>query len=562
MVVQNQRDKRHFMRCSRDAGCKITVRGRECKAKTVDYSLGGLGAIVHDCPQVEVGDQVQVNVPGTSINFSGLVVRMSSSNSKIKLGIMRTGQINGSLTDFRLADVLLGLQRGGRTGILDIAEGEIWKCVFINSGDMVFASSNRDEDRMGDQLLALGKITREQYDKSSEVMKREKLRHGAALVKMGYLKPQDLPWAVQHHVEEILLSLFALSSGRFEFKESPLPKDEVITLKLSAANLIYRGIKKVMDIHNLWGDCPPGDAILTFSSNPLDLFQDLKIDEEDKRILSYVDGRTPIKTILQLVRRDEDDAMRAIYALISTRLITAKDTPTKQDVTAEEVMEEKRPEPSAEIIAEVQKMFEEYERLGYYGVLSVKTSAPAEEVRRAYYRMAKKFHPDKHFLLPAEMKHKLNVLFSYITTAYSTLTNPARRKEYDDSLTVRAEKLGSNVDIAISKYKAGMSELKQGRFEEAARLFAEASYLDGSIAKYHFHYGVAMGKTGNAREAEKAISRALKSDPYNPEYLAEAGHAYIALGLPTRARANFERALKAEPANARAKEGLAKLEVQ
>ena len=68
------------------------------------------------------------------------------------------------------------------------------------------------------------------------------------LVRLGYLKPQELVWAVRRQVEEIILSLFGFegSSSEVEFKEEPLPSDEVITLKLSAANLIYRGIKRLL----------------------------------------------------------------------------------------------------------------------------------------------------------------------------------------------------------------------------------------------------------------------------------------------------------------------------
>lgn len=38
---------------------------------------------------------------------------------------------------------------------------------------------------------------------------------------------------VRQQVEQIILNLFTLKDGSFEFKEMPLPPDEVITLKLS-----------------------------------------------------------------------------------------------------------------------------------------------------------------------------------------------------------------------------------------------------------------------------------------------------------------------------------------
>ncbi|MBI4823234.1 MAG: DnaJ domain-containing protein [Nitrospirae bacterium] len=552
------KDKRHFYRYNRKSNFKVHIGGKSFKAETFDYSLSGIGAEVEDSPPIDVGDTLHIDIPNSSLRFQGRVVRAEKSKAGLKIGVFRLSPFCGSLGEFKLSDILLGLQRGGKTGILSLKNGSVIKSIFINSGDMVFASSNQDADRLGHVLLMEGRLSPEQYERLLETVNKTGKRQGRVLVELGYLKPQELPWAVRHHVEHIILSVFAFEDAEFGFREGPLPKDEVIPLRLSAANLIYRGIKKIENPSYIRRECPTHDNIICFSSDPLDLFQDIRLDEEDKKLLSYVDGKTDIKQIIQLMHIGEDKILKSIYALLLTRIITVKEGEEPSiDISAEEVIGQK--DMSAEVVEKIERLYQVYNSLGYYGVLRVKDTASSEEIRRAYYRMAKEFHPDRHFSLPHEEKSKLNALFSYITTAYSTLTNPTSRKQYDTALSDKPQRSFSNEETASQKFEQGMIELKRGKFSESARLFSEATYYDNSIAKYHYYYGSALRRLEKHKEAEKAVGRALKIDPFNADYLSEAGLIYLSLGFTLRAKGNFEKALKTMPTNQKAKEGLAKI---
>ena len=62
----------------------------------------------------------------------------------------------------------------------------------------------------------------------------------------------------------------------------------------------------------------------------------------------------------------------------------------------------------------------------FYEVLGVSRSASTEEIRKAYKKLAKKFHPD---VKPADPDAEKK--FSEITEAYDVLSDDAKRKNYD-----------------------------------------------------------------------------------------------------------------------------------
>lgn len=71
----------------------------------------------------------------------------------------------------------------------------------------------------------------------------------------------------------------------------------------------------------------------------------------------------------------------------------------------------------------------------YYVLLGIPKDAKNEEVRSAYRRRSKEFHPDQYFRkIPEELMQDLQRAFQKLTTAYRTLTDAKRRVSYDISI--------------------------------------------------------------------------------------------------------------------------------
>lgn len=226
-----------------------------------------------------------------------------------------------------------------------------------------------------------------------------------------------------------------------------------------------------------------------------------------------------------------------------------------------EILEEKRGEKiDPETKKMIEDMYSKCEDLGHYDVLGVAANASLAEIKAAYHEAVKHYHPDVHsYLGDDSLKDKLSDIFSYISVAYSTLSNPEKRREYDKVLTIEPARLAAVQVKARAAFEEGKKHLKEKNYHDAEHSFEVAIYYDTTIAEYHFHYGLTLAIQNKFREAEKEFEGARRLEPHNARYLTELGLVFLELGYPVRAKGLFEKALSISTDNTRAAEGLKKI---
>ncbi len=465
-----------------------------------------------------------------------------------------------NIKKFSLPYIINSIREENTTGILRLTKQNLKKDLFIKGGYIIFAASNRDEERLGDILLKSGKINKEQYDISVRLLKETGKRQGQIMLEQKFISAKELLTFVKHQIKEIIIELFSWEKGEYEFIPGELPMEEVITLDISTGNIIIEGIKNINNLTLIRTGLPPVDSIPVLSSNPLNIFQDVKLDSDVDKILSLVNGKNRLKDICNISSLPEFDTLKNLYLLYSTGFILNKTEGVK---TQKETIVEQEPIKTGEESIDIEKIHNAFSLLkeqNNYEILNVKENAAEAEIKKAYFRLAKEYHPDRHLNLKEEsvdIKNKLEALFARITEAYNILIDDEKKREYDTSLAARfikhkekEETREDNINKAKAQFIIGKKNMDKGNFWGAADALRWAIRLDPNNAKYLSHFGKALSHMPRRlHEAEESCKKAIKMEPTNTDHYINLAMIYKKAGLEAKAKVMFEEALKWDAEN-------------
>lgn len=465
----------------------------------------------------------------------------------------------GGIREYILARILIDLNKRKVSGTLSITTPDFIKNIYLQNGDAIFASSTLEDDRLGEMLLKAGKVSLGQYEKSVEVMKETGKRQGVILVELGYITPNDLSWGIKYQVKEIILSLFHIEDGTYEFMQDIIPSDEVVTLKISMENLIYEGVKRIDNWTRIKREMPDLETVFVLNEDLSCICRGIELSSEDRSILSIVDGERTMRQLIEESHLNSFDAMKVLYVLWSVGFIDKK--------IPEETIQEEGETEGVKTVSEEEIVFREeveelYRRLNNISaseILQVEEGADYDDVKRSYHRLVKMFHPDHVYGSDdQELKGKVTAIFNSITKAYNLLKDETKRNEYFRDIGKVARR-DENPELVIieEQFRRGVAEFKKGNFWGASDLFRWVTAKAPKNPTYWNYLSLALGKIPDRlKESEEALLEAIKLAPFNSEYIANLGHIYLSAGLKKRAERQFESALRLDPENVKAKKGL------
>jgi len=244
---------------------------------------------------------------------------MSTTAAKRLDSFAVPGGLRGTLARLPLPDLLRELQASGATGILSLTSGGARKALYLRGGRVVFAASNLPSDRLGEVLLREGKITPEENESSVRALAQGR-RQGRVLVEMGALSPDELWWAVQTQVREIVFSVFQWDEGEFHFEESVLPEREKITVDLDVAGLVLEGIRRMDLAGALRGHEPDGYLVVERGETPAEGL----LHPWEEHVLSLVDGEKSVVELCHESEVGEGQTQKAVYAFLCTGIVRAR----------------------------------------------------------------------------------------------------------------------------------------------------------------------------------------------------------------------------------------------
>ena len=208
------------------------------------------------------------------------------------------------------AGVLSAIHDAKRSGLVLYRRRGHEKRVYLDAGEVVFASSSEAVDRLGECLLRSGAIT---LDELREVERNFKPgdRFGRALVESGVLTPRELWNGVRNQVEEIVRSLFSSPAGRLWFWEGDIRPDNVVRLSLETARLIAEGQQRCAELRRFLTvlDDPRVQLSQTgIAASP-------SLAESERAIYQAVRTGRPFAAVVAELQVDRESAARSVQLL-------------------------------------------------------------------------------------------------------------------------------------------------------------------------------------------------------------------------------------------------------
>ena len=499
-------------------------------------------------------------------------------------------EIQGNLFTHPFPELLAEIAEARLNGSLRVSARETKCVIYFKHGRVVFAVSNARSTRLFDIMLRRGKITKEDLVQIPNFS--NDFEFSAYLEQKNQLTKSESSRLFAEQIEGILVDILAWDTGEWTFSSLARIRDG-LSFEVGTTQLIVD-----------FGRCMAVDKMLSrfrslderFSRSEItQVGRDLTPDEA--YILSQANDspQTPSGLIGNSTMTDQA-ALHAIYTLWLGGLLIRNDwqpafsqasiaamkgaklelrTEAKPlDITAATAAET-TPDPIpaiAERETAPEISLEEYltrveNADTFYDILGVDSKAENDVLKRAYFSLAKNFHPDRYHSEGGEKLKQIQSAFTQLAQAHETLKNTESRDLYDYRMrkeleerekrrsTGEAGDAGVRIQQAAENFEQGFNMLMDNEIDEALPFLARAVHFAPKNARYRAYYGKALSADEKQRhKAEAEIQAALKIDPNNPTFRILLAEFYIQFNVLKRAEGELTRLLAMFPSNREARE--------
>ena len=481
------------------------------------------------------------------------------------------------LTDLALtpiSETLRKLSVDRRSGDLQVQSGRVVKTVFFDHGRIVFAASNLKKDRLGEALVALGRITDEQFTRVSALLKEEgrKRRFGDALVQSGVLDKNEVGRSVARQVDRIVLSVFEFGEGvaAFEERASAIPLEYMVSLSIH--RVLYDGIRLMKSQDLVVAGLGDLDRRVTLAAVTPFAFDMKECPAEERDILEQARRKVTLRRLGWQPGGLSFPRLRACYALLAAGVLldeNAQPEPAAQPVLMMETGTfllstlRHQPDPSSRdaIRKEVSDELERSAHLDREGWLKVSRTAPREELIKALEDKMERYHS----LLDAagddeQLRNDLEVILGRASAMLRLARQapvpvmppaavPAPSGEAHPAADARPAD-GSMAGTAQVDHLLLEGEVRMtvSDYANAVKVYEKLVDMVPNVAQYRVRLAIAMaGYPRTAKQAEREFLDALRLEPNNADIHYQFGLYYKVMKQRARALAEMQTAVKLSP---------------
>jgi hypothetical protein len=488
-------------------------------------------------------------------------------------------------------------------------------------------------------LVRYGLLAQGDLDRARVIVLSERKKLGTVLDSMGLMAKEELESSIKLHVREVLFNVTEMPDVKFSFEE--LGEDtfleEELQSRVAPGEMILEAARRIQEpaiVTAVLGDI---DRVIAPASHPMLGAQKLTLTPTDGFVLSRVDGTLTAREIFQLTPLPAEDTERSLFALLCTgaveyRAPSARSSPrsgARHAAGSGSAAAPPSPPPSVGVPAapapappaaaapatpspppaprtdpapseatrraaaefrrrEIEDLHDGLRSRDHFEILGITRAATADEVKDAYFRLARPYHPDAPLDASLEdLRVKRSAVFIRLSEAYEILRNPTSRQRYETSFQARraprpeppppAAASGVPAPPAPPPDPALDEKLAATEFAKAQRLMGEEKYWDAiqilesaiprleATASRRARVMLARAYMKNPKwrhRAEEVLGQVVREAPDAPEPYLVLGELYRGAQLRARAAAMYRKVLQLSPRNEEALNALRAIDTE
>ena len=481
-----------------------------------------------------------------------------------------------------IAEPLRRLAASHRSGDLQVQSGRAVKTIFFDGGRAIFAASNLKKDRLGESLVAQGRITQEEYRQAEALLKEgRRKRVGDALVEAGVLQKSEIGRMLSRQVNRIIASTFEFTDGvaTFEERRTSIPLEYMVSLSLP--RILYDGIKGMESEDLVRAGLGELDRRVKLSAMAPFGFDPAHCPALEKDVLERAQRPASLR---HLAWQDGGLAfarLRVLYALVASGVLVEADAaeeahPVIQMETGTFLLSalQRQPDPTAReaVRQEIRDELERSAALDREEWLRVSHSAPREALIQAIEDKMERYHALRDALGDDDLRTDLEVILGRASaqlrlakqspldaapsapeeppaatpaTSAPEPAAPAPVPPADGGPSIDQLKLQAEVAMTVSDYP------------NAIKAFVQLINLAPRDASLRAKLAIAMASyPRTAKAAEREFVEALRIDPDNPDLHYQFGMYYKVMKQRARALSEMQTAVRLNPRHALARREL------
>ena len=230
----------------------------------------------------------------------------------------------GDLSTMSLCDLLQWASLTQQTGVLELERDKICRRIEFRKGWIGACSTDDPPARLGQFLLARGKISKEQLRKALATQEVNEKHLGLILMEMGLITQQELGRQVAAKAEETIQGLFDWEDAVFRFYEGATLDPNQMEVSLSVSDILMRGVQHHDELNRMRVVFTSSGMVLRRTERPAP--GELLKRPMARRIFESIDGDRTLGEILLHAHASEFLVIKLLFRLHQLGLVEIVET--------------------------------------------------------------------------------------------------------------------------------------------------------------------------------------------------------------------------------------------